>query len=391
MFCAPCEIPSLTFLDQASSFSANTATPSLKNALPLCLSDPYASFLPLFHPLAAAMIFRLRVLFTSVLACGVMFAAFRWRTNNHRAARYLGSTYRMFNSSAHLPLTDYAIATFLTGQANDDDSYFTSTRVLAHQLLHAPATRSNRSSITFLVLCSQSVPRTQKETLRDDGAAVIEVRDVPVAWWIHSGVTRWAEQFTKLRVFEMTEYKRILFIDADTLITRPLDGIFFEPDTSSLAPTLSWRKDQKKWGESELPREWFFGARSDNAFTGERDHVTPPLQTVGFSAGFFMVAPDRKMYEYLMSVMANFRRFDPFTMEQSLLNYVFRREGMMPWIELSWQWSATWPNEKDVELGVASLHEKLWRTGPQALKDLWNRKKGEMLQFHEKRALGTAA
>lgn len=80
------------------------------------------------------------------------------------------------------------------------------------------------------------------------------------------------------------------------------------------------------------------------------------------------------------------RRFDPFTMEQSLLNYVFRRDGMMPWRELHWKWSATWPNEKDVEMEVVTLHEKLWKTGPQPLRDMWNRRKGEMLNFHEKRS-----
>ena len=33
------------------------------------------------------------------------------------------------------------------------------------------------------------------------------------------------------------------------------------------------------------------------------------------------------MFEYLTSVMGNWRRFNPHTMEQSLLNYAFRRGG----------------------------------------------------------------
>lgn len=333
------------------------------------------------------MILKFRLLFALASLLSIIFLGVNWRIRTS-PPEYLGTSYRAYNSTSGLPATDYAIATFLTGQ-NTDDAYFVATRVLTHQLMHAETTKCDPEKVTFLVLCSESVSTEQKNILRNDGATVLEVRDVPVNWWIHSGVQRWKEQFTKLRVFEMTEYKRILFIDADILVTSKIDGIFNEPEVANLAPTLN-RKKAHKWGESELPKQWLFAARSDNAFTGERDHPFPPLQTLSFSAGFFLVAPDRQIYAHLLSVMGVPRRFDPFTMEQSLLNYVFRRDGMMPWRELHWKWSATWPNEKDVEMEVVTLHEKLWKTGPQPLRDMWNRRKGEMLNFHEKRDLATA-
>lgn len=328
------------------------------------------------------MLFKLRATLAFLLTLAGFFATLCWTTAGTSLPISTGPSYRLFNSSSSLPRTDFAIVTFLTGQG-ENDAYFTATRILAHQLLHAPSTKINSSSITCLVLCSQTVSRDQKERLRKDGATVVEVEDVPLSWWIHSGVQRWQEQFNKLRVFEMTEYKRILYIDADTILNRPMDDIFEEPEVTTLAPMLLTRKDQIRRDEGNLPTEWFFAARSDNAFSGEREHPVPPLQTLSFSAGFFMVAPDRLLFEHLLAVMSHFRRFDPFTMEQSLLNYVFRREGTMPWRELSWRWSATWPSEKDLDAGVASLHEKLWLVGPQPLKDLWNRKKGEMLHFYE--------
>ncbi|KAF1961641.1 nucleotide-diphospho-sugar transferase [Byssothecium circinans] len=277
---------------------------------------------------------------------------------------------------------DLAIATFLTGQASDD-SYFIATRTLAYQLLHAPDTKLRNKSITFVALCSQSLPEEKRERLRQDGATVVEIQDVPVGSWVQTNVDRWKEQFTKLRVFEMTQYKRILYIDADTMIMKPMDDIFAEPEVTTLAPTLLSRKDQIKDDESELPKEWFFAARSDNAFSGERDHPVPPFQTLSLSAGFFMVAPDKKLFEHLQSVIQHEGRFDPWSMEQSMLNYVFRRDGPMPWRELNWRWSATWPSEKDVEMGVHSLHEKFWLTGPQSLSDAWRRRKEEMLKYYE--------
>lgn len=302
-----------------------------------------------------------------------------------RSPPYLGSSYRGYNTSTHLPETDYAVATFLTGQAKED-SYFLATRILTHQLLHANSTKCNSNTTTVLVLCSESVPKDQKDTLRQDGATVVEVRDVPVNWWIHSGDSRWQENFNKLRIFEMTEYKRILYLDADTLLTEPVDRIFDEPEVETLAPKLD-RKDQIKWPESSLPSQWLFAARSDNALTGKRQHTTPPLQTQSFNAGFFLIAPDREIFQHLLSVMAIAGRFDSRTMEQGLLNYVFRREGVMPWRELHWKWSANWPNEEDVDMGTVTLHDQMWKTGPRALQDMWNRKRGEMLNFHETKKL----
>jgi alpha-N-acetylglucosamine transferase len=332
------------------------------------------------------MIFKFRLFFVLVSAT---LLGITWCI---RAAKqvppYQGSTYRGYNSTAHLPTTDYAVVTFLTGQASDD-SYFTATRVLTHQLLHAESTKINTNTTSFLVLCSETVSKQQKATLRADGASVVEIRDVPVNWWIRSAETRWKEQFSKLRIFEMTEYARILYLDADTVLTGPIDGIFAEPEVTTPAPTLD-RPKQVRWGEAALPSTWLFAARSDNGLTGARSHPTPPLQAKAFNAGFFLVKPDRAVYAHLVSVMAIVGRFDTHTMEQGLLNYVFRREGCMPWRELHWRWSATWPTERDLEMEVVTLHDQLWATGPQALQDLWNAKKGEMLNFHEKRRMAAS-
>ncbi|KAF2448110.1 glycosyltransferase family 8 protein [Karstenula rhodostoma CBS 690.94] len=333
------------------------------------------------------MIFKFRLFF---VVASVALLGITWCTHAvaHAAPPYTGSTYRGYNSTAHLPPTDYAVVTFLTGQASDT-SYFTATRVLTHQLLHANSTKVNQNTTSFLVLCTATVPAEQKATLRADGATVVEIRDVPVNWWIRPASTRWKEQFSKLRVFEMEEYRRILFVDADTVLTGPVDGIFAEPEVATLAPTLD-RKHQVRWGEARLPAQWLFAARSDNALTGARAHPTPPLQAESFDAGFFLLKPDRRVFAHLLSVMALVGRFDPQAMDQGLLNYVFRREGCMPWRELHWRWSATWPTERDLEMDVVTLHDRLWRTGPQPLRDLWNAKKGEMLNFHEKGMVAAA-
>lgn len=287
------------------------------------------------------------------------------------------------------PESKVAIATFLCANANqdteaniNDDMYYVATRTLHHQLKHAPATRLNNSAIDFLVLVTHDVSLAKRERLTADGAKVVLVDDVPLPFWIKTGVTRWKDQFTKLRIFEMVEYSRILFIDADTLITLPIDGIFSELTVTSPSTTLSFRASEIKSDEEMLPAAYLLAARSDNALTGERAHPVPPPPTEVFSAGFWVVAPSKEMYGYLMSVMGRWRRFDPHTMEQSLLNYAFRRSGPMPWFELDWKWSATWPSERDVEGGVRTLHEKWWGTGPERLRERWLAASREMEGFY---------
>lgn len=284
----------------------------------------------------------------------------------------------------------YAIATFLSGgslssdeKSKDEyDNYYHGARVLAYQLLHANATRSS-TPIPFLVLVTSNVSQRKRQQLTLDGATVVEVADVPLRWWIKTGVTRWADQFTKLRIFQMVQYDRVLFVDADTLLTGPLDGIFVTPEARTPKPTLfDARPKEVKADEMPLPVEYIFAARSDNALAGERDHPFLPNKTSVFSAGFWIAAPSNAMFDYLMSVMGHYRRFNPHTMEQSLLNYAFRREGTMPWLELEYNWSATWPSEKDVKGGVVSLHEKFWATGPEKLRGMWHEMKAEMERFH---------
>ncbi|KAF2197469.1 nucleotide-diphospho-sugar transferase [Delitschia confertaspora ATCC 74209] len=320
-----------------------------------------------------------------LISC-IYFSRLSVSTYRSQTTNPLEPPYRLYNSThGRLPSTKYAIATFLTSD-NTDPNYFTATRILTYQFLHAPTTKFNATTdISFLVCCTSTVPESQKAQLKKDGATVVEVTDVPTSWWISTGVTRWRDQFTKLRLFQMEEYSRILFIDADTMIMSDISPIFLDPEVAhTIAPLLS-RKTQIKKDEADLPAEWMFAARSDNALTGEREHAVPPLQTQVFSAGFWMARPDGVMFEYLMSVTRHWRRFDPHTMEQSLLNYAFRREGAMPWRELNWKWSATWPSEADASNGVVTLHEKWWRTGPNVLKAEWQKRRRDMERFFEER------
>ncbi|KAL6164522.1 hypothetical protein ACJQWK_09254 [Exserohilum turcicum] len=291
-------------------------------------------------------------------------------TDSAKPSSPVESTHATAASTSPQHTPTLAFATFLTGQATDD-TYFNLTRTLAYQFLQAPDTRILNPDITFIVLCGRKLPESKREILRKDGATVIGVEDVPVPSWIQTVVPRWSEQFTKLRVFQQTQYKRILYMDADYLLMKRMDDIFNESIVRQLTPTLFDRKDQIPEDEEPLPAEWLFSARSENGMTGSFDHFVPPLPTVTANAGFFLIAPQQSLFDYFMRVMQLEGRFRTTFMEQDMLNYVFRREGPMPWRELDWKWSANFANQRDVDNGVHALHGKFWAEGPQAVRDRW--------------------
>lgn len=292
----------------------------------------------------------------------------------------------------------FAIVTFLGRDLThkEEDRYFVACRMLTYQLLYANETRIGdavRDKIDWVVAVTSGVDAWKREQLRRDGARVVELEDVPLKWWIKTGVSRWADQFTKLRLLLWTEYARVLFMDADTLLQAPIEDVFFtEASTIPAKTDFNYRKGD----EADLPAEYVFLAAQDHQFTGKRYHAVPPEpngnSTGSLSAGFWLAAPSRELYAYLMSVMSHYHRFNPTTMEQSLLNYAFRRcdvsreereasaecpagrrRGPMPWGEVGWQWSSTWPSLDDAEAGVVSLHEKFWKAGQRGLKRRWRR------------------
>jgi alpha-N-acetylglucosamine transferase len=277
----------------------------------------------------------------------------------------------------------YAIATFVSGQ-NTEDLYYNATRLLTYQLLHEPSTRLTSPDIAWVVLCGKKLPKKKQDRLRQDGAMVIEIEDVPLPHWYPTDLGRWSEVFTKLRVFELTQFERLLFIDADSLIMHPIDAIFDEPEFQTLTPNLAYSEfHPAKEDEGLLPKEWLFASRPEIGLQGAWDHPVPPVQGSYFNAGFFMVYPDKDMYEYLFRVMQFEGRFKTEYPEQDMLNYAFRHDGPMPWREINWKWNGNFVNQADIDAGMMTLHCHFWNQGPEVTQKKWAKLIKEMLRFYE--------
>ena len=259
---------------------------------------------------------------------------------------------------------------------DDEDEYFVGTRVLAYQLLYAPKTGTN-ISIPFVVLATKDVARSKLERLRKDGATVQVVESTSESW-IEPGLLRWRDTMSKLRMLELTQFEKVLFLDADMYVVERMDGIFTDPTTEPLVLKAELAVED----EGPLPRSYIFSAQQ---YMEGRVHPYPPPAGEYFSSGFFLCRPSIAMFNHYLTIAKIEHRFDSNAMEQGLLNYAHRREGPMPWTDVYYKWTTTWPSMNEYEAGARSLHEKWWDESIELdpdLRKLWYVARGEMEGYY---------
>lgn len=263
----------------------------------------------------------------------------------------------------------YAFATLLVSDASrpDDqenlrDQYFIATRLLGYQILHALETRSE--NIPFIVLVTTGVSQGKRERLLRDGAIVVAVESIETPSWFEALPRNWEEVLDKLHIWEFTQFDRICFLDSDTVLNRPLDGIFQDPAVA-LHKTLN-HPDKLKPDEGPLPASYVFAGQPEMK---EEHHYPPSDEKHDYpnknylNAGFFVVQPSLEILEHYFRIMAIPNRFRSEFPEQNLFNYAHRREeegGSMPWRSVDTAWNIHSPTLADLKGGVASLHEKWW-------------------------------
>lgn len=279
-----------------------------------------------------------------------------------------------------------AYATLLTTRITNldqDDRYFTAARVLAYQLLYQQDTRTNLQ-IPFLVFVTPHVSAEKRAILADEGATVVTLNLLePEIDWVNPGEVRFIDQFTKLRLFEQTQYDRILYLDADMLLTRSLDAIWDEPEAQEISDTLSSSSSWTRLRSSgpSPPCTYSIVGVSD---TGGSDHEFPPPSGLQMNGGFMLLRPSTPLFDYYVSILNTPNSFESNLMEQALLNHAHRPDGRMPWTSFKpGKWNVNWPRLRDINGGAATLHDKFWDAGNElwierVLVEKWWRVQGQM-------------
>ncbi|PSN73576.1 nucleotide-diphospho-sugar transferase [Corynespora cassiicola Philippines] len=284
----------------------------------------------------------------------------------------------------------YAYATFLGPPTSHNatttnstrslgDPYFTSTRLLTYQILHAPQTRTHLPHAPFLILVLPSTPEAWINVLQAEGATIVRIEPIDLSptsgafdrQWVAQ--SRFRDVLAKLRLWELDAWDKILYLDADSFLLHNLDGIFEDKDVGITQKTLSLGSSaadgaseeasaEDRQGEELMPEEYLMAASTDTY--GSQLEWEPPSASHPeyLCACFMLVRPSRRVFGYYMHVLnrAENPLKDAVYPEQDLLIWVHRKEGRMPWKRIPIVWSAN-DGDMDGRVGrVRSLHVKGW-------------------------------
>ena len=266
------------------------------------------------------------------------------------------------------------------------DYYFEAAKIKAHRILRNATTRDPHNR-PFIVLVTESVPEKQIEILRDHGAIVRRVStiDPPRGTVDLTRINpRYRDQFTKLHIWNMTEYNRIAFFDADTLPIRAVDSIFDTPvqrganDEEYLFAAV-YDSGPSRWGGTRNP-------------PGLDDKGRPEDNAI--NAGVFLLWPNQRQAHYIFDMLYNppLRDWTEF-MEQSMLRYAYRDHGPYPWIRLPHLYNTQWCKAWDLDTAYV-LHDKLWgeeNVVDAELRRVWYAAWGEMVGWDAPRREGGIA
>ena len=134
----------------------------------------------------------------------------------------------------------------------------------------------------------------------------------------------WVDQFTKLQLWKLIEYDRIVYMDSDLLPLVNTEGLF--------------SMDIRQTSRTIEPFEYHFAASPNLLGRGEDGSINVGI---GFNAGFFMLKPDLfvfdKIWELAMTPGQPWNVHKD--MEQGLLNEFFKSSGVVPMSRLDWSWN----------------------------------------------------
>ncbi|KAF2714063.1 glycosyltransferase family 8 protein [Pleomassaria siparia CBS 279.74] len=262
-----------------------------------------------------------------------------------------------------------AYVTFLSGTVDQDDdlekdNYLQAVRILVWQLVHNPETRTKHDVV---VMVTPTVSKSRRERLAKDGATIYPVEFLHTSndSWVQAEQHRWDDVMTKMRVWEMTQYSRIIMLDGDTMLRSSLDGVLDDPGAQILKTKDIASVNYKPLpGEAPLPETYLLAS---NVEVWDSSHAFPPKEGTGLkhegymNAGFFVLAPSIPAFELYKSWLNIPGSFDPKYPEQNLMNKVHKWSGPMPWREVAYTWNIRCPTENDFAHGLVSMHEKWWK------------------------------
>lgn len=117
------------------------------------------------------------------------------------------------------------------------DSFGPGARVLLHSLRSTMKTTNMKPAIILLV--TPQVTEGIRKGLRGLCDEIIEVEPIPNPYAAETHVAGWVDSgFTKLRIWELTQFERVVYLDADCLVLEDLQELFALEADFAAAPDV---------------------------------------------------------------------------------------------------------------------------------------------------------
>ncbi|ANI84271.1 glycosyltransferase family 8 protein [Kosakonia oryzae] len=187
--------------------------------------------------------------------------------------------------------------------------------------------RASGSPWPLVVMVTPAIDDQMRQHLQTRGCRVQEVPVIgPDPALAHRYANeRFAEVWSKLAVWRLTEYQRVAFLDADMLVINNMDEVFSLPlAADTIAACHACRCNPQRI--ASYPESW----RPENCYYSWCDdpemHGHPPASLDNYlNGGFLVLTPDEAMYQQMMQRLAEKADISAYVFaEQDFLNEVFR-------------------------------------------------------------------
>ncbi|GAV61021.1 Glyco_transf_8 domain-containing protein [Cephalotus follicularis] len=231
--------------------------------------------------------------------------------------------------------------------------------------------RRVKSAYPLVVAILPDVPEEHREILRSQGCIVHEIEPIyPPENQIQFAMAYYVINYSKLRIWNFEEYKKMIYLDADIQVFENIDHLFDTPDGYFYAVMDCFC--EKTWSHSPQYSIGYCQQCPDKV-TWPSDMASPP-PPLYFNAGMFVFEPSRLTYDSLLHTLLTTPP-TPFA-EQDFLNMFFQKTYKPIPLAYNLILAMLWRHPENVELEkVKVVHycaagSKPWRyTGKEANMD----------------------
>ena len=224
--------------------------------------------------------------------------------------------------------------------------------------LRASLERSG-SAYPLVVMVTEDIDADARQLLLDDGCRLVDVQPLRLAQDSGDGYAnaRFAEVWTKLAVWRLTQYERVVFLDADMLVLRNMDELFaLELADGTIAACHACRCNPNRI--PSYPASW---TPEICGYTNDRDATADDY----LNGGLLVLTPDEKVFEDFLHRLAEVEDLSryPFAEQDFLNEYYLHRWQPLPYVynalkTLAFQHPTLWALE-DVK-NIHFIIDKPW-------------------------------